>query len=573
MTLAASSPQAGNGFGQRIRASGVHPWLIALAFLLPLLTFTVDLGTPSLWDPDEGRHAEIAREMLLSGEWLTPQLNFLPYREKSPVYYWLLATSMRAFGRKNEAAARLPSAVAGMIGVWAVLLWGWRHVRPLAGALAAIILATAAGYVGMGRMVFVDAVSGVVLGMALLAMGEALLAEPRRPPLLFYGLLVAATLLRGPVALFLAIIVAASFAAVLGDARRLRRLRPLAGAALLALWIIPLAIVVAARDPDYLPEFLWRHNVLQHLDQEFAGGHPHWIFFYLWITPLLLLPWGIFLPWTLRDAFRTGGEQTPEARVYLLVWIGVFLIFYSFSATKLPSDMIPAFLPLALLTGRSLTRFLRRQPSGDLLDDPLLVGATVLFVAAILSPLVGYQVLLSLFPMYVEKVVYLLLLVPAAIAGLTAVGYRSRPGALGWIAACGLTAIVGLYHFGAETVSAYNSMEGPADLIALKLPRTAPLVSYRTTSHSLSFYSGRPVRAIEELSAAAPLLNDELPAALLTKERYLPEVRAVLRRSLYIWWEGDSKKILLANRPPPLGADSRILLPMAATRSDPREAP
>ena len=571
MALAHDSrlPPRGGTSWRRAQTSGVYPWLLAVVLVLPLLTFTIDLGTASLWDPDEGRHAEIAREMLLSGEWLTPQLNFLPDREKPPVY-WLLVASLDAFGHKNEAAARLPSALASMLGVWAVLFWGWRHLRPLAGVLAALILATAAGYVGMGRLVFVDAVSGVFLGMALLAMGEALLQEKRKfPTTVFYLLLAAATLLRGPIALLLAAFVALGFTLVIGDRRRLLRLRPLAGFSLLTLLVLPFAIVVTARDPGYLPEFLWRHNLLRYWNEDFAGGHPHWIFFYLWITPLLLLPWGIFLPWVCRDAFRPGGEHTPEARVYLLVWVGVFLLFYSFSATKLPSDMLPAFFPLALLTGRSLTRLLRRPPAENVLDDPLLVGAVFVFVAALLAPLVGYQALLSLFPMYVEKVVYLLLLVPVAIVGLTAVVYRSRPGALGWIAACGFTAIVGLYHFGAETVSAYNSMEVPAELIALKLPRTAPLVSYRTTSHSLAFYSERPVRSIANLSGAAPLLNGDSPAALLTKERYLGEVRAQLHRSLYIWWEGDSKKILLANRPPPPGADSRILLPLPASAADP----
>lgn len=569
MTPAAPSPRAGSGLGQKIRASGVRPWLLVAALFLPLVSFSVDLGTPSLWDPDEGRHAEIAREMLISGEWLTPQLNFLPHRETPPAYYWLLATALGAFGSKNEAAARLPSAILGVFGVWMALAWGWSHLRPLAGTLAALILTTAAGYVGMGRLVLVDAVFGLLLGMALLAMGDVLLRGGRRAAALFYLLLTAATLVRGPIALVLAALVALGFAGLVGDWKGLLRLRPVAGSCFLVLTILPLALAVAAKDLDYLPELLWRHNVLRFVGSELTGGHPRSLFFYFWITPLLMLPWGLFLPWVFRDAFRSGGERMPVARLYLLAWIGVFLAFYSLSATKLPSDMLPLFFPLALLTGRSLNRLLRRVPSVKLLEDPVLAGSLGVFVAAILLPLVGYQILVNFFPMYVEKVVYVLLLVPVAVAGLTAVGYRSRPGALGWIAACGLTAIIGLYRFGAQTVSAYNSMEVPADLIALKLPRTAPLVSYRTTSHSLAFYSGRPVRTLENLGLAAPLLNGDAPAALLTKERYLQEVRAQLRRSLYIWWEGDSKKVLLANRPPPTGADSRILLPLAAARPGP----
>ncbi|MGH7820231.1 MAG: ArnT family glycosyltransferase, partial [Candidatus Binatia bacterium] len=91
-------------------------WLLALALVLPPVVLLTDLGTPSLWDPDEGRHAEIAREMLLTREWLTPRLDFEPYREKLPVFYWLLAASLETFGTRNEGAARLPSALAALLG-------------------------------------------------------------------------------------------------------------------------------------------------------------------------------------------------------------------------------------------------------------------------------------------------------------------------------------------------------------------------------------------------------------------------------------------------------------------------
>jgi 4-amino-4-deoxy-L-arabinose transferase-like glycosyltransferase len=549
---------------QRARAAGVRPWLLVIALVLPLPVFTVDLGTPSLWDPDEGQHAEVAREMLLTREWLAPQLSYLPYREKPPVYYWVLASALATFGRKNEAAMRLPSAIAGIIGVWAALVWGWRYLRPLTGTLAALILASTGGYIGISRLVFVDAVFGITMATTLLAMGEVLLGGASSFPWAFYLLLGAATLIGGPIAPILVALVACVFVVTVRDPKRLGRLRPLAGSLLLVAMILPLLLLVHLRDPDYLPDFLWRHNVLRYWNPDAAGDHPHSILFFLGTTFLLLLPWGIFLPWSLRDALRSGGEHVPESRMYLLAWLGVFVLFYGFSGTRLPNDMLAAFFPLSLLTARSLTRLLRRPPSEDLTNDPVFMGSAALFLAVLAAPLIGYQVLLSQFPMYVDKVVYLLLLVPLAVAGLTAVAYRNRRGALSWLGACGLGTILGLYHFGSETVSAYNSMEMPADLIAMKLPATAPLVSYRTTSHSLSFYSERPVQIVDDLAAVAPLLNGEAPVALLTKERFLPDVRAELHRFLYIWWEGDSKKLLLANRPPPPGADPRILLPLTA---------
>ncbi len=182
----------------------------------------------------------------------------------------------------------------------------------------------------------------------------------------------------------------------------------------------------------------------------------------------------------------------------------------------------------------------------------------------LILPFLTRRLLQNEFPIYADKIVFGFLLIPFAAAGIGAVLRRNRLGALGAVAACGVVTLVVLYHFGSETVTAYNSMEMPADLIALRLPPSAPLVSYGTTSHTLAFYSGRPVRLLPNVRDASPLLNADAPIALLTKERYLPEVRAELHRALYIWWIGDSKKVLLANIPPPENSDRRILLPASA---------
>src|SRR5437879_2314219 len=136
---------------QRMVASGVPVWLVLSVALLPLVLFFLDLGTPSLWDPDEGLPAEIAREMRISGQWLVPHLNSLPYPDKPPAYFWLLAWAMAALGDRNEAAIRLPSVLVALGGVWMLLGWAWRHLRPIAAVFGAVVLATSAGYVALGR--------------------------------------------------------------------------------------------------------------------------------------------------------------------------------------------------------------------------------------------------------------------------------------------------------------------------------------------------------------------------------------------------------------------------------------
>lgn len=547
-------------------AAYTPPWLFVAAVVLPLLVFTIDLGTPSLWDPDEGRHAEIAREMLLTRDWLAPQLDFSPYRDKTPVFYWMLAGALDAFGVKNEAAARLPGACLAIVGVWAALYWGWKHLQPLSGALAAVILSTTAGYVAIGRLVIIDAVYGALLTLALLEMGRPLLGVGGFP-WRFWVLLAAATVVRGPVAPLVALLVAATYAAALRQPRRLLLLRPLGGLALFAALAMPLFVRLALRDPEYVADFLWRANLLRFFAWSPTIDDLLSIVFYLWMVPVLMLPWSLFLPWSLRDVRRPGNDASSGAALYLAAWITAVMLFLTAAGTKLPTYVFPLFPPLALLTARWLAWRLRRPAAADVLGDPLLLGGAAIFAVALLSPLVGYEILASQFPMYTDKVVYTLLLVPFALFGVGALLLQSRPGVLGAVAMCGIATLAGLYHFGSATVSAYNSMELPANLIAAELPPTAPLLAYRTTTHSLSFYSGRPVRELDDLSSAESLLNGGAAVALLTKERYLPELRTRLRRILYIWWEGDSKKVLLTNRPPPAGGDPRILLPQAAKRT------
>ena len=529
---------------------------VAVALLPPIVLF-VDLGTPPLWDPDEGRHAEIAREMLLTREWLVPQLNFEPYPEKLPAYYWVVAASLRALPFDSELAARLPSALLALAGIWATAWWGAKTFGTRAGLVSALLLATTAGWVGAGRLAHIDGPYSVLLSLALLAMGRCLLDE-RTSPWPFWILLALTILVRGPIAVVLAVLTAAVWLVTSGDWPAVRRLRPLSGALLLVATLGPAAALLEQSQPGYLEAFFWRHNVLRFVSANLPGGHEETLLFYVWMTPVLMLPWSLLLPWSILDGARA---TTTRAERFLLSWAAVVILFFSLSAAKVVSYVIPALVPFALLIGRSLDLLLEQPVRKSRVQDPLLAAGTIVFVSLVLSPLVAYPIAGRLFPMYADRAVYLLLLAPFAVPGLAAVAMRNRPAVLASLLASTAATIIGLYRFGSPTVSSYNSLEVPAALIVDGLPPEAPLVSYGTTSHSLAFYARRPVRSLDTIADASSVLQGTGPAALLTKERHLEEVRGVIPRALHYWWESDSKKVLLVNRPPPSHTDSRILLP------------
>jgi 4-amino-4-deoxy-L-arabinose transferase-like glycosyltransferase len=318
------------------------PLLLGLG-LVGLVLFFYQLGAAYLMDPDEGRYAEIAREMLALRNWLIPHLNHLPYLEKPPLVYWLTAASFKVFGF-TAAAARLPVAVSALAGVFLAyslgrVLWG-----PLAGVLGALVLATCAGYVALGRILILDMTFALFLNLAI---GLGYLALSRVRPRLWpwaYLALALAVLTKGPVALVLAGPILVIWAAVCR--RPWSPLINLKGWLLLAILTLPWFIAVQWRYPEFFRFFFLEHHLLRFLT---PAIHPEPLYYYLPVLLGLMLPWTWLLPWVLA----TNRWRDPDER-FLMIWATVILLFFSLSRGKLAPYILPALLPLALLVGRSL---------------------------------------------------------------------------------------------------------------------------------------------------------------------------------------------------------------------------
>ncbi len=142
---------------------------------LTLLTFFLLLGSRALNEPDEGRYSEVAREMIETGDWLVPHLWYLPHLDKPPMTYWLVAASLEVFGR-NEWAARLPIALAGISGVWAAFLLGRSLGGRRAGLWSALILQSSLLYFVMARMLTTDIFLAQFVAWAVYLFWRSLLA-------------------------------------------------------------------------------------------------------------------------------------------------------------------------------------------------------------------------------------------------------------------------------------------------------------------------------------------------------------------------------------------------------------
>ena len=443
-----------------------------------LVLFFYRLGAPGLMDPDEGRYAEIAREMLVLKDWLIPHLNLLPYLEKPPLVYWLTALGFKVFGF-TEAAARLPSAVAALGGVFLAYGLGRAMWGPGPGVLGALVLASAAGYVALGRILTLDMTFalclnlGIGLGYLALSRGQA------RLWLWAYLALALAVLTKGPVALVLAGLVWGIW--VMASSGGWRRLIQIRGWALLALITLPWFVYVQWVYPQFFRFFI----IEQHFGRFLTPAiHPEPLYYYVPVLLGLLLPWTWLLPWTLAAGNRW---RDPDER-FLVIWGAVILVFFSLSRGKLVPYILPALLPLALLVGHGLTRLAgagRLNFNSRFLKTSLLVWAStgVVLVALTVWPpgaLVRALARANLSFTYLLAVSLVWTLTPLAAL------IRRHLGAL----LLGALLLAALVPRGIDQVSPGRSFKDMGLALKSRWQPGAALVGVQLYSQGLSFYSG-----------------------------------------------------------------------------------
>ena len=345
---------------------------LALGALLGLcaLAFFSQLGGLGLLDKTEGLFVEVPRQMLLSGDWITPRWNGEPFFDYPVWGYWMVALSFRLFG-VSVWAARLPVALAASATVFAlfalVLLLAPAdepQQRRLGRALlCATVLCLSPGWIGWGRTSVTDMFLASAIGLALIgfALAHGATDRPwlRRLGRACLALFTAvAVLAKGPVGLLLPLVVIGLFLLLKG--RPLRPLPlgawlPMAGL-LLAVVLPWYALVTAANGSSFLVRFLGTSNLQRFTAVIYNHPGPPW--FYLPWLLLLLLPWSVYLPLALaRLRFwrlsRWRRPQPPGSDLALLaaLWLLVVVVFFSAAATKLPGYILPALPAAALLVG------------------------------------------------------------------------------------------------------------------------------------------------------------------------------------------------------------------------------
>jgi dolichol-phosphate mannosyltransferase len=330
--------------------------LLLLGLAGPLLLVNLDYP---LVEQDEGRYAEIGREMLASGDWIVPTLNHEPYFDKPPLFYWLVAGSFWLFGL-SAGAARLVPALAALCTIVAVYGLGQRLVGRRAAFLGGLALTVMAGFIQCGRILIIDSLLTLFVTLAFLTAHGAV----QRPRLRWRWWLLSGlccglgVLTKGPVALVLLGPVLVAYVWLQRDQARLGLFAWLVYGGLIALVAAPWFIAICVRQPEFAGQFIIEHHFKRFTA---AGYHESPAWFYVPVLLVGTLPWSLLLVPFCQFLLSRSPAVTrlrPAGMGFLLLWAAWCFVFFSLSRGKLPPYVLPLLPAVALMMGCYLDRVL-----------------------------------------------------------------------------------------------------------------------------------------------------------------------------------------------------------------------
>jgi 4-amino-4-deoxy-L-arabinose transferase-like glycosyltransferase len=329
--------------------------------VLAVLLFFGGLGSYPLLEPDEGRYAEIPREMLARGDFVTPHLNGVLYFEKPPLYYWLNAAALRLTG-DPDLACRLFGALFGLAGVGLAWRLGKSMGGPRVALTAGVVLGSSPLWVALSRANIIDMTLTFFLSATLTCFWLAQERERGAPGerALWYGVFACAalaTLTKGLIGFVIPGAVIFFYLLFTRRWRLLARVPWIGGTALFLAVALPWHVLAARRNPDFLQFYFVHEHFQRYATSEAKRQAPFW--FFAAILAVGLIPWSGVLPAAAR-LFRRGTGQLrdrPRDRaglIFLACWAGVVFLFFSASQSKLVPYILPAIPPLAVLIALAL---------------------------------------------------------------------------------------------------------------------------------------------------------------------------------------------------------------------------
>jgi 4-amino-4-deoxy-L-arabinose transferase-like glycosyltransferase len=334
-------------------------------YVFSTLLFFVTPFYRDLWSPDEPRYAAIAKEMVLTGNWVTPHLNGTLYTEKPPLHFWLMALSACIFGSYSNAVLIFPSFLAAFGCLAVTYFLGKSLFNRRVGFLSVMVLATSSLFLGLAQFIRMDVTLTFLMTCSLYCFlrGHQRARGKTVCYVTFYILLAFAFLTKGPIGIFLPSIVVILYLALKRDFKAAREAKPLAGILLMSLIVCTwMALAVHKSGWEYLQALLIRGN----LERAFnSWEHDRPFYYYLILFPTTFFPWFPFLIGAVfyHDLLKRFREVEDNI-LLLAMWFGAIFIFFSLMSAKEGLYMLPLLPPASLLVGEFWHKALAAQ-SGD----------------------------------------------------------------------------------------------------------------------------------------------------------------------------------------------------------------
>lgn len=534
---------------------------VALAFLF--IWFYM-LGARALVPTDEGRYAEMAREMVASGDWITQRLNGIKYFEKPPLQNWMNALSFELFGQ-GEWQARLWTGLCGLLGIAASAYTGTKVFSRRVGISAALVLGSSFYWAGLGHINTLDmGLSGMMTlalcGLLLSQRTDATSVEQRNGMLLCWTGMALATMSKGLIGLVLPGAVLVLYTLMTRDWALWTRLHMGKGLIVFFAITTPWFILVWQKNPEH-PHFFFIHEHFQRFTSTVHKRGGAWYYFF----PMLILgivPWLGLLLQSLWQAVRNCSfrKQTAfQPQTMLLIWTVFIFFFFSISGSKLPSYILPIFPSAALLIACQL----EKTSTLSLRICALLFAAMGLAGVILANKIGGISEIPYEIPLYQAMVPWTyaaagITLLGGSIASLLAKQHKDMSVIV--LAMAGFVAGQALF-MGHDSWGRYSAGLPHVTAIQAELKPETPLYGVGLYEQSLPFYLARTMILVEE--------TDELGFGLAQQ----PELWIAKRADFEQKWRADhlaGKAAIAIIRPTVYEELRQQQLPMRVIAQDPK---
>lgn len=497
---------------------------MVLLWCLAAGIYFMGLDSYPLLDPDEGRYAEIPREMIETGDFITPHLNYVPYFEKPPLFYWCTAGAMMLFGQ-NEWTVRIVPALTGLLTVILITVFGNRLFGMDVGLMAGWVYLTSVVPLILARIPIIDGLFSLLLTAAWMTwwFGYRAPAGPSKNRWMMgaWALLGLAVLTKGPAAVALTGLIVFALVAARRDWRGLRSMCWIRGLFIFAVIVLPWHLAVGARNP----EFFHFYFIVQHLGRMVQDEHSRPVWYFLAIFPLGMLFWtAFFFPAMLQGLGRAWravrppwkpqknpdqSERLPDSScfaqdpgdytgiLFLIIWAGAVVGLFSLSRCKLVPYILPAYPAMALLTAA----YLRNRPLSK--APRWCAGITAVFLLAAIPVISFYARTQEMIPVTELKwpitIAECALLSGSILLGLSVFKQTLIPFAVGLVMLFLIPSMLMIV----PVTATYRKVGGLVKEMNLPLPEDIRVAEWHTFDQGLGFYTQRRTILVDNVGELA----------------------------------------------------------------------